>query len=209
MGELTNINNDNAKFKLSPAVGCLAAIVVVLVAFIVISKCFAPQLFEVVRHNDDIELTPTQISEIKSSNSWCFYQVEIGPMRVDTISGFANLSRFYYGTLHIGVDINKAADNWIVQSDDTVYVSLPPIEVLDDEFIDESRTTTFDESHVLTEWSNDDYAALLAKAHRQMLSVYFSPANIATAKHDGRQRMTDIVRSFGINGAIVVTFSEK
>lgn len=199
---------EKKKIRFTPAMGCLSFIIVLLVVAIAIVKSM-PELFSKVKKGEEIILTATQLRDIKSNNSWCFYQLEIGPERVDTTSGLAVLSRFYYGTMHIGVNIEKTPDNWLYQKGDTFYVKLPPIEVIDEEFIDESKTTTFEDTHIFSKWSDADYGALLAKAHRQMIAKYFNSKSISMAEHNGRHKMTEIVRSLRFHGAVVVTFGDK
>lgn len=195
-------------FRLTPAMGCLIFIIILLVVAIVAVKCM-PELFSKVKDRDEIIPTATQLRDIKANNSWCFCELNIGPERVDTTSGFATLSRFYYGTMHIGVNIDKTEEKWMYQKGDTFYVELPPIEVIDEEFIDESKTTTFEDTHILSKWNDGDYAALLGKAHRQMLRKYYNGTNIEKAKYNGRRKMTDIVRAFDFHGAVVVTFGDE
>ena len=107
-----------------------------------------------------IDITPEQIRSIKAIGQWEFLSVTDEEL-VDTVRrgifSDDHLVRIYYGTLRFGVDLGQAKPGWIVASGDSVTVTLPPISLLDHDFIDEARTKSFFESG---RWSAADREAL-------------------------------------------------
>ena len=96
-----------------------------------------------------IGITPEQITAIKAIGQWEFLSVSDEEL-VDTVRrGFFrddHLVRIYYGTMRFGIDLGKAKPGWLAARGDTVVVTLPPISLLDHDFIDEARTKSFFES---------------------------------------------------------------
>ena len=113
--------------------------------------------------NDKIDITPTQIEQIRSIGQWEFLSISDEEL-IDTVRhGFFSddeLVRIYYGTLRLGLDLSEARPDWIVSSGDSITMTLPRIKLLDKRFIDEGRTRSFFESG---KWSNTDRAALYDK----------------------------------------------
>lgn len=99
--------------------------------------------------NDKIDITPTQIEQIRSIGQWEFLSISDEEL-IDTVRhGFFSddeLVRIYYGTLRLGLDLSEARPDWIVSSGDSITMKLPRIKLLDKRFIDEGRTRSFFES---------------------------------------------------------------
>ena len=99
--------------------------------------------------NDKIDITPTQIEQIRSIGQWEFLSISDEEL-IDTVRhGFFSddeLVRIYYGTLRLGLDLSEARPDWIVSSGDSITMTLPRIKLLDKRFIDEGRTRSFFES---------------------------------------------------------------
>lgn len=96
--------------------------------------------------NDKIDITPTQIEQIRSIGQWEFLSISDEEL-IDTVRhGFFSddeLVRIYYGTLRLGLDLSEARPDWIVSSGDSITMTLPRIKLLDKRFIDEGRTRSF------------------------------------------------------------------
>ena len=107
-----------------------------------------------------VELSPTQVRSIEAIGQWEFLAVSDEEL-VDTIrKGFFSddqLTRIYYGTLRLGVDMSRVQKGWVTMRGDTIVCTLPPVQLLDKNFIDEARTRSFYESG---KWSNADREAL-------------------------------------------------
>ena len=144
-----------------------------------------------------IDITPTQIAAIKQIGQWEFLSVRDEEL-VDTLSrGFFSdkeLVRIYYGTVRLGIDLQKTDDKWIQVTDTAVVTTLPPIQLLDRNFIDEAQTRSFFESG---SWSSDDREALYNRAYQKMYARCVTPQNIATAEENARQQFAQLLRSLG------------
>jgi hypothetical protein len=158
--------------------------------------------------SDAIDLTPTQIQSMKAIGEWEFLSVSTEEL-VDTVRKgiFTNdeLVRIYYGTLRLGVNMQKVSDDWIQTSGDSIALTLPKIELLDKEFIDEARTKSFYERG---SWKPADRDALYQKAYRQMLSHSMTKENLQAAEANASQQMHDIMRALGYQH-VSVTFQKK
>ena len=106
----------------------------------------------------------------------------------------SELARIYYGTLRIGIDLHKAGPKWLRTEDSTVVATLPPIELLDRNFIDEARTRAFIESG---EWDASAYDALYRQAYRKMIARCMTEENLRTAENNAREQFTNMLRSMG------------
>src|SRR3712207_4854921 len=138
-------------------------------------------------HDRKIEITPTQLETIEAIGEWEFLAITDEEL-VDTIRrgffGDSELVRIYYGTLRLGVNLHKAEPHWLrVEGDSVVVAELPPIELLDKNFIDEARSRSFFEKGT---WTDADREALYQKAYRQMMSRCLTKENFQTARENGR-----------------------
>ena len=128
-----------------------------------------------------IDITPEQVQSIKAIGQWEFLSISDEEL-VDTVrkSLFRTdqLSRIYYGTMRLGVDMSRVS---IRSQGDTVSVDLPRIDLLDYDFIDEARTKAFYEQ----------------KARRQMLAHGLTPANRRTAEQNAEAQIRRLLKSMG------------
>ncbi len=136
-----------------------------------------------------IDVTPTIIDNMKSIGQWEFLTINDEEI-IDTVrTGFFSddeLVRIYYGTLRLGLDLSQCDEQWIRTTRDTVYVTLPPPRLLDYNFIDEARTTSFFETG---KWTNADRKAMYERARRQMMSRCITEQNIAIASNNARDQL--------------------
>ena len=93
-----------------------------------------------------IELTPNQIQQIEAIGEWEFLAIDDEEL-VDTVKygffGDDKLVRIYFGTLRLGVNLREARPRWLSMQGDTLCAALPPVKLLDNNFIDEARTKSF------------------------------------------------------------------
>lgn len=154
-----------------------------------------------VAHTQRIGVTPTQVERIRSIGQWEFLSVADEEM-VDTVRhgffGDDELSRIYYGTLRLGVDLSQTADGWITMDHDTVDVLLPAIRLLDDNFLDEARTKTFYEEG---KWSEADKAALTRRAQLAMRRRCLTPSNIRSAQQNASTQFDNLLKAMGFDYA--------
>lgn len=144
-----------------------------------------------------IGVTPTQIKSMKDIGQWEFLAIADEEM-IDTIrNGFFTddqLIRIYYGTLRLGIDMNDVQENWIEKEKDSIMVTLPPIRLLDEKFIDEARTQSFYESG---KWTDADREAMYQRAYRKMKDRCLTKENIASAEDNATRQFYQLMRSMG------------
>lgn len=162
---------------------------------------------EVVSDNK-IDITPEVIQSIKSIGEWEFLSIADEEM-VDTIrKGIFtddHLVRIYYGQLSIGVNMRKVGPRWIEATGDSVTVTLPKVELLDNDFIDEARTKSFYESG---KWSAADREAMYRRAYHLMKRNCLNAKNIRAAEINAEAQMANIMKGLGFR-AVTVRFDKK
>jgi hypothetical protein len=148
--------------------------------------------------NGKISVTPTQIKSVKETGEWEFLTIDVEELADTTatrlIGSDRRLTRIYYGTLRLGIDLRKAADDWVKMDGDTVDVTLPHIIMLDKDFIDEAKTKAFYESGT---WDQASREALYQQARRKMLSRCLTTENINIAQLNAVEQMTKLFQAMG------------
>ncbi len=155
--------------------------------------------------NDDIDNTPSVIREMRAIGQWEFLTISDEQL-VDTISkglfSDSQLVRIYYGTLRLGIDFSHTSGQWVRMTSDTVYVTLPPPQLLDQRFIDEARTTSFMETG---KWTSADRQSLYNKAHAEMISRCMTQENIDIAAANSRRSIEAFLTPLVAPKGVVVT----
>lgn len=158
--------------------------------------------------SDRIDPTPTIITSMSEIGEWEFLAISDEEM-VDTVrKNFlkdSQMVRIYYGKLSLGINMRKAKGGWATMKGDTAVVSLPPIELLDDNFIDEARTRAFIETG---SWTDADRNFLYHKAYRLMLARCLTKQNILTAEDNARMQITSMLKALGVEKS-VITFGKN
>ena len=128
-----------------------------------------------------IGITPTQVEAMKQIGEWEFLSIANEEM-VDTVrQGFFSddeLIRIYQGTLRLGINMHKAKPHFIRQEKDSIVVTLPPIELLDENFIDETRTESFFESG---DWNDQAREEMYMRAVARMKQRCLNSSNLRSA----------------------------
>lgn len=93
-------------------------------------------------------LSPTQVESIEAIGQWEFLAINDEELVDTTRHGFFGddqLVRIYYGTLRLGIDMKDVKEGWIQTDEkkDSIVCTLPPIRLLDNNFIDEAKTKSF------------------------------------------------------------------
>ena len=153
--------------------------------------------------NQEIDITPTQIQSIKDIGEWEFLSVSAEEL-VDTIRKgiFTNdeLVRIYYGTLRLGINMHEVEPGWIEARSDSVFLTLPPIGLLDKDFIDEARTKSFYESGT---WKPKDREAMYNRAYQRMLRHCLTPENLQAAETNADAQIRNMMRAMGYNKVMI------
>lgn len=175
--------------------GCIVAAVIVVAVFVVRTM---QKSTVTIGADDKIDITPTLITSMREIGEWEFLSIDDEEL-VDTLrKGFFSddeLVRIYYGRLSLGINMKKAEPHWAVQQGDSVILRLPPIELLDNDFIDEARTRAFIERG---KWTDADREALYQRAHAKMVRRCLTRQNIATARDNAEQQLSQMMRSMGV-----------
>lgn len=181
--------------KIYVTLGLVAVIVVAGLVWRLIDEVKDAKL-EVVSDNK-IDISPEVVQSIKSIGEWEFLSIADEEM-VDTIRkgifSDDHLVRIYYGQLSLGVNMHKVGPRWIVAVGDSVTVTMPKVELLDNDFIDEARTKSFYESG---KWSAADREAMYRRAYALMKKNCLTPKNIRTAQNNAESQMQNVMKSLG------------
>lgn len=153
---------------------------------------------DVTPDNQKIEVTPLQIKSVQEIGQWEFLSVSdeelVDSAESRIFGGPKKIVRIYYGTLRLGVDLAKMDEQDVVLRGDTVDVTLPPVELLDEDFIDEAKTKSFYESGT---WDQPTRAALYQKARRLMLARCMTRENIHIAQYNAVDEVTRVFQAMG------------
>lgn len=148
-------------------------------------------------HNDKINITPTQIRSIENIGEWEFFAISDEEI-VDTIRhgffGDDQLVRIYYGTLRLGINLHDTKSGWLKANHDTIIAQLPPIVLLDNNFIDEGKSKSFFEKG---KWSQEAREKLYNKAYRIMLKRCLTTENIRNAEQNAIIQFENMLHTLG------------
>ncbi|MBP7358358.1 MAG: DUF4230 domain-containing protein [Prevotella sp.] len=158
--------------------------------------------------DDKINITPEQIAAIKNIGQWEFLAVSDEEM-VDTVRKgiFSDdeLIRIYYGTLRMGIDMHKVGPHWIKIKDKDIEVILPPITLLDNDFIDEARTISFFESG---KWTENDKQDMYNRAYLLMKEKCLTHENKKSAEYNAGRQLYSLFKNMRYEN-IKIRFSDK
>lgn len=147
--------------------------------------------------NEKIDVTPTVIRSIEQIGEWSFLEINDEEL-VDTVRRgiFSNdeLVRIYYGTLRLGINLKDAKEEWLSMSGDTLVAKLPPVRLLDNDFIDETRTRSFIASG---KWSSVDRKEMYDRAVQKMRQRCLTKKNYAAAQLNAKEQFGQMLRSMG------------
>lgn len=189
----------------------VAAIAVALVAVAYIYKGVTdhPPIDLKVERRTTIDLTPERIQSIRDVGQWEFLSINDEEMvewsRQRTFVT-DRLVRIYQGTLRIGIDLDKASDNWVESlPDSTVRLTLPPIGLLDEHFIDEARSRSFYEHGTVP---TDAADVLYAQAVEKMKKRCLTAQNLQTAEQSARREFDRVFRALGFK-TVIINFEKR
>ena len=195
----------------NPAAYVVLTTVVVVFAALWVRKCTEDSELLGLRltSSNAIDLTPAQIRSIERIGQWEFLTIDdeelVDTIRHRTLQRDDRLVRIYRGTLRLGVDFGRCKEGWVFAHGDTVSLTLPPIALLSEHFIDEARTRSFYEHGT---WDAGAREAMYRKAARQMRKRHLTPENVRQAEANAREQMRNLFRSFGFQ-TVEVRFAGK
>lgn len=144
-----------------------------------------------------IDITPQQIESIRTIGQWEFLSISNEELIDTTRKGFFSddhLSRIYYGTVRLGIDMQKMDSTWITVQGDSITLWLPRPTLLDRDFIDEARTKSF---HQSGRWTAQDRETLYRRAQQRMLRYSLTSKNMEAARQNGETQLRRLMQSMG------------
>lgn len=173
----------------------LCVIVSIIIIIGVIAKCTSSYNSIEISENDKIDVTPTLISSISDIGEMEYLSIN-DEIMIDSIrKGYFSddeLIRIYYGVLRLGINFKELNPNFISVKNDSVIAVLPPIKLLDANFIDETRTLSFHEKGT---WNSQARAEMYKKAYAKMLRKCFNDSTKAMAENIAIEQMTQLLHS--------------
>lgn len=154
-------------------------------------------------------LSPTQVESIEAIGQWEFLSISDEELIDTTRHGFFGddqLVRIYYGTLRLGIDMKDVKEGWIKHDadKDSIVCILPPVKLLDNNFIDEAKTKSFFEEG---KWTGADRQAMYDRAYEAMKKRCLTPVNIQTARQNARSQFREMIKAMGFKN-VAVEFEE-
>ena len=141
-----------------------------------------------------------EITSVKEVAEWEFLTVEMEEFEDTVIPRMIisddQFARIYKGTARLGVDMKESASDWLITSQDTIWIKLPDIRILDEDIIDDTQTRTFYESGKITP---EIKSALYERAKVDMRKRALSPENVSAAHENAKAQFTYMFRSMGFN----------
>ncbi len=147
--------------------------------------------------DQQIDVTPQQIESIRAIGQWEFLAISNEELVDTTRKGIFSddhLARIYYGTVRLGIDMQKMDSTWITTQGDSITLWLPSPTLLDKNFIDEARTKSFHESG---RWTARDREILYHRAEQRMRRYSLTEKNIETARQNADVQMRRLMQSMG------------
>ena len=184
----------------------LLSVSLVIIAFFWLRSCTKGDHIEI-GADDTIDASPTQIQSIKAIGEWEFLSVSLEELADTVRKGIFSddeLSRIYYGTLRLGINMHQVEPGWLTAEGDSVSLSLPQVALLDRDFIDEARTKPFFETG---SWKPEDREALYRQAHNRMLQHGLTKENIVAAEDNAREQITSLMKAMGFK-KVRITFKK-
>ena len=174
-------------------------VVVALIARHYINKVSSSSSPAELVKNEKIDITPSQIRSIEQIGEWSFLEISDEEL-IDTVRhGFFSddeLVRIYYGTLRLGINLKEAHEGWLAMQGDTLRAILPPVRLLDGNFIDETRTRSFIETG---KWSHQDRKQMYDRAVARMKQRCLTKPNYATARKNAHVQFEQMLHGMGFD----------
>lgn len=150
-----------------------------------------------------IATSPEEIVHLRSIGQWEFLSVESEELVERHHTGLMSdrdLICIYRGTLRIGVDLRKLPEDWVEVKGRNAIVHLPQPSLLDENFLDESRTTVFIEQGL---FRAEEREAMIAEAKNKMKQRALSTDNLSIARRNAESQFQKLFLAMGYEDVIV------
>lgn len=155
-----------------------------------------------------IETTPEEVRQIRDIGQWELLSAateEMVELHRTGILHDDHLVCIYRGTLRLGINLHHASADWFRADSTTAILQLPPIELLDEDFIDEARTTTFFEEG---SWTAADKQKLYLQAKKAMKQRILTPEHLRQAQQNAKEQFSKIFTNLGYH-EVLITFAKS
>lgn len=155
-----------------------------------------------------IEQSPEEIVRLQAIGQWEFLSVEAEELVERHYSGLMSerdLVCIYRGTLRIGVDMRKLPSDWVEMKERSAILHLPQPSLLDEDFLDESRTTVFFEQGIFRPEERD---AMRTEAKEKMKKRAMTAENLSIARRNAEAQFQKLFLAMGYED-VVVEFDTK
>ena len=150
-----------------------------------------------------IAQSPEEIVHLRSIGQWEFLSVESEELVERHHTGLMSdrdLICIYRGTLRIGVDLRKLPEDWVEVKGRNAIVHLPQPSLLDENFLDETRTTVFMEQGL---FRAEEREAMIAEAKNKMKQRALSTDNLSIARRNAESQFQKLFHAMGYEDVIV------
>ena len=155
------------------------------------------------------EQTPIIIKSMRHIGEWEFMTITDEEMvertRKNLILSDDKLVRIYYGTLRLGIDLEKLRADAISIQGDSISIMLPAVQLLDEDFIDEALTKTFYESG---EWDNKTQKEMYVEAQSIMIRYAMNDENQEQTRQLAETQMRQLLQGLGFRH-ITIRFESR
>lgn len=192
--------------------GTAIAAVIVIGAFLFYAvfsaiKDAAPKV-EVTETTTIVE-TPNIIKSIRNIGQWEFLTINdeevVERTHKNLILSDDYLVRIYYGTMRLGIDFQELKEKAVKVDGDSISLTLPPVKLLDDDFIDEALTKTFYESGT---WDNASHKNMYNEARENMMKYGMSRENLQHTRELAEAQMRQLLQGLGFK-RITILFESR
>ena len=150
-----------------------------------------------------IEQSPEEIVRLQAIGQWEFLSVEAEELVERHYSGLMSerdLVCIYRGTLRIGVDMRKLPSDWVEMKERSAILHLPQPSLLDEDFLDESRTTVFFERGIFRPEERD---AMRTEAKEKMKKRAMTAENLSIARRNAEAQFQKLFLAMGYEDVVV------
>ena len=182
---------------------------VAIVAFLSIAAATYFALRHVTRHDEvaivqeeQVDETPALVDSIRAIGEWQLTYLDI-ETQIDTVRSrwlglvHDKVVRRYYGHVSLGIDMQKLSADWYYRHGDSISLTLPKVRILDQNFIDESRTKLVEADDDEFEQDPQTKQDMLDRAHRIMLQRASTHEVLSKAERQATNRLTRRFQNIG------------
>lgn len=191
----------------------ITAVVTLAIAYFCLQSCVENSGMGT-EENVRAEMTPAVLDSIRSIGEWQLMTVPL-TVQVDTVQkrwlGIVkdNLKRSYTGTMSLGIDLRSMPEDWSSIDEDTIFLSLPDVCLLDSNFIDESKTRVILSDNEDFEADTKVKSAMLRTARNRIIRTGITPSNLENCRKEAKKELSRRFKAIGYKDVRVEFKSTK